>query len=481
MTPLTANQIADAAGGEVIAGDGSAVARMVSTSSRDAAGCVFVAIRGDVHDGHKFLDDARSGGATVAIVDRDVPVLEGVTVVRVPDTRRALGRLAQVVRRSITRPRVIAIAGSNGKTSTKNALHAVLSQSLRGTASPKSFNNDIGVPATLFPVAAEDDYVILEIGTNHPGEVEHLSRMSEPDIAVITSIGEEHLEFFGSLDAVRKENAAIATGLRPGGLLVVCDDEDLTTHLQHDGTTIRFGTTPDRVARFGTPSRVGDAEDTAWSTKPCHPDLGANDIRVTLDGTSFDCDGTRFTLPAIGAHFATNALAIIAVARHLGLTDAQIQTGLATADASDMRMQRRNLGGITLLNDAYNANPTSMRAALNTVGQVKWAGRRVVVLADMKELGDHSPAAHAAMADAVNALKPDLVFTVGPAWELPARSIAGCRWFADSEAAAADIAAAVTEGDLVLLKGSRSMKLERVADAIAARHQESSHHAGRPA
>ncbi|MDB5324641.1 MAG: murf: udp-n-acetylmuramoyl-tripeptide--d-alanyl-d-alanine ligase [Phycisphaerales bacterium] len=452
MTPLTANEIAEAAGGEVVAGDGSAVVDRVSTDSRTASGgCVFVALRGDNFDGHDYLKEVSAKGVSVVIVHGDVSqqsrdalsASASVAVVRVADTRRALGKLAQVVRRSITRPKVIAIAGSNGKTSTKNALHAVLSQSLRGTASPKSFNNDIGVPATLFPVSAEDDYVILEIGTNHPGEVEHLSRMSEPDVAVITSIGEEHLEFFGTLDAVRKENAAIATGLRPGGLLVTCDDAGLAAVLDHSGPRITFA--------------------------------AAENVRVTLDGTSFDYDGTRFTLPAIGAHFATNALAIIAVARHLGLSDAQIQNGLATADASDMRMQRRDLGGITLLNDAYNANPTSMRAALDTLRQVEWPGRRVVVLADMKELGDHSPAAHAAMADAVNALRPDAAFAVGPTWEAPSHAIEGCRWFADSETAAGVIAESVRDGDLVLLKGSRSMKLERVADAIAAQHP------GRPA
>lgn len=458
MKPLTARQIAEAAGGEIITGDSTAVAEAVSTDSRTArAGCVFVAIRGDVHDGHSHLSDVREKGATVAIIDRDVPVPAGVTAVRVPDSRRAMGRLAKLVRRSITRPKVIAIAGSNGKTSTKNALHAVLSQTLKGTASPKSFNNDIGVPATLFPVSADDDYVILEIGTNHPGEVENLSRMSEPDIAVITSIGEEHLEFFGDLDAVRKENAAITAGLRPDGLLVTCCDAGLLDELSFNG----------RVARFGTPGRAGESADTASNTKPCHPDLKATDIRVTLDGTSFSCAGTRFTLPAIGAHFAINALAIIAVARHLGLSDDLIKTGLAVADASDMRMQKQDIAGITLLNDAYNANPTSMRAALETLAQIEWPGRKVVVLADMKELGDHAPRAHADMAEAVRKLKPALSFAIGPAWEAPAVSIDRCRWFADSAEAALSVASLVEPGDLVLLKGSRSMKLERVADAIA--------------
>lgn len=454
MTPLTAAQIAAAAGGRLIGGDAEARADRVSTDSRAApVGCVFVALRGDTFDGHDYLESVRQQGATVAIVDRDTPAPAGIATIRVADTRRALGRLAQAVRRSATRTKVIAIAGSNGKTSTKNALHAVLSQTLRGSASPKSFNNDIGVPATLFPVSADDDYVILEIGTNHPGEVEHLSCMSEPDVAVITSIGEEHLEFFETLDNVRRENAAIVAGLRPGGLLVVCDDEELNGRLKHDGPVIRFGAS-------SSPIRTGDERR-----------LRASNISVMLDGTGFDCDGVRYHLPAIGAHFAANALAVIAVARHLGLDDEMIRAGLAKADASEMRMQRRVCGRVTLLNDAYNANPTSVRAAIDTLRQVDWPGRKIVVLADMKELGPLSAAAHDGIAAEVKRSPPDAVFAVGPAWEAASRGIAGCRWFADADAAAGEVAAAVRPGDLVLLKGSRSMKLERVADAIAAAHR----------
>ncbi|HEX8324275.1 MAG TPA: UDP-N-acetylmuramoyl-tripeptide--D-alanyl-D-alanine ligase [Tepidisphaeraceae bacterium] len=448
MRALTAHQIAEAAGGTLVGGDGSVVAHSVSTDSRAVpGGCVFVALRGDKFDGHDYLDEVCQSGATVAVVDRDLPAPAGVALIRVPDTRRALGRLAQVVRRSVTRTRVIAIAGSNGKTSTKNVLHHVLSRRLRGSASPKSFNNDIGVPATLFPVSPDDDYVVLEIGTNHPGEVEHLSRMSEPDVAVITSIGEEHLEFFHTLDNVRRENAAIVAGLRPGGLLVFNgDDERLGPFVADIGNTVRFG------------------------TKAGH-DLIAADIRVTLDGTRFTVAGADYFTPAIGAHFAVNALAVIAVARHLGLDDESIRAGLAGADASDMRMQRRVCGGVTVLNDAYNANPTSVRAALQALRQVEWPGRRVVVLADMKELGALSVEAHDAIAADVAAVPPDLAFAVGPAWQEPSHAIRGCRWFADSGDAAGVVADTVRDGDLVLLKGSRSMKLERVADAIAAVHR----------
>lgn len=445
MIPLTAQEIADSTGGEVIAGDAEARADQVSTDSRAVPrGCVFVALKGDTFDGHQFLPQARQQGATVAIVDAASPAPAGMTVVRVADTRRALGELARSIRRKIHRTRVIAIAGSNGKTSTKNLLHSVLSRTLRGTASPKSFNNDIGVPATIFPVRDEDDYVILEIGTNHPGEVENLSRIAEPDIAVITSIGEEHLEFFGDLEGVRRENATIAAGLRPAGLLIINgDDPALSGHLtNYTGKLLRFG--------FGE-----------------HNDLVARNVHVTIDGTSFDVDGRPYFVPTSARHFASNALAVIAIARHLGLDYDVIRTGLAFADSSEMRMQKRICGPVTLINDAYNANPTSMRASLETVAQIEWTGRKVIILGDMRELGEHAERAHEDTRDLAHSLAFSHVFTVGDVFGRACENASGIECFSDSASASAAIPSHVQPGDLVLLKGSRGLKLELIADAIA--------------
>jgi len=443
MKAISLEELAKSVDGTILAGDASAAADQVSTDSRAIPkGCVFVALRGEKFDGHDHLAEAGGKGASIAIVDRDMPLPNGVAVVKVPDTRRALGQLARIVRRSIPQTTVIAIAGSNGKTSTKNVLHSVLSHSLKGTASPKSFNNDIGVPATLFPVADDDDYVILEIGTNHPGEVEHLSHIAEPDIAVITSIGEEHLEFFQDLDGVRRENAAVIAGMPRDSLLIINgDDPHLPRYLSHFG---------------GEMVRFGFAESN---------DLIARDIRVTLDGTSFTLDHRRYTIPAIGRHFASNALGVIAVARAMGLTADQIHDALATSRGSDMRMEKRLIHEITLINDAYNANPTSMRAGLETLSDICWPGRKVAVLGEMKELGAHSAAAHSSMADVLNALSLDAVVTIGQAWQEPSQRMAGAHWFED--AADPRIATLLQAGDLVLLKGSRSMRLERIAESLA--------------
>jgi len=360
-------------------------------------------------------------------------------LIQVADTRKALGQLANHVRRGFTRTKVLAIAGSNGKTTTKNLLHSVLSTKLKGTASPKSFNNDIGVPATLLPVKADDDYVIVEIGTNHPGEVEALSRMAEPDCAVIVSIGEEHLEFFKNLDGVRRENAQIVAGLRNGGPLIVTgDDPTLCEHLPRDRTTTLFG--------FG--------DNNAFR---------ATDVHVDAEGTTFGFESRSWRVPLLGAHFAACGLAVIAVARWMGLSDADIQRGFDRAAPSEMRMQPKQIGSITLLNDAYNANPTSMRAALQTAQQIAPPRRLVLVLGQMGELGETSPTAHADVFAEARQMDA-LLITVGDAFK-PHRSD---RWFPDSTTATKEISTLLRPGDVVLLKGSRSTRLEKIAGAIEA-------------
>jgi len=299
--------------------------------------------------------------------------------------------------------------------------------------------------------------VIVEIGTNHPGEVDALSRMAEPDCAVIVSIGEEHLEFFKNLDGVRRENAQIVAGLRSGAPLIVTgDDPALREYLPTDRSITTFG------------FDEGNA-------------LRATDVQVTAEGTSFVAATPASPLPRegdacvaptknfvarvplIGAHFAACGLAVVAVARWMGLSDADIQRGFDRAAPSDMRMQPKQIGSITLLNDAYNANPTSMRAALKTAQQIAPPRRLVLVLGQMGELGETSIAAHADIFAEARQI-PALLITVGDAFQPHAE--ASDRWFPDSTTAAAEIPTLLRPGDVVLLKGSRSTRLEKIAAAV---------------
>jgi UDP-N-acetylmuramoyl-tripeptide--D-alanyl-D-alanine ligase len=470
----------------------------VSTDSRAIRpGQVFVAIRGDTHDGHAFLRDAVERGASMLVIDEAAALPAAglgrpVAVVRVPETRRALLRLAAAYRQTLTATRVIAVAGSNGKTTAKRLIDAVLSVRLRGTCSPKSFNNDIGVPLTILAASPADQYLLCEIGTNAPGEVHALAQAVQPDVAVITSIGREHLEGLGSLEGVAREEASLLAHLRPGGVAIVtADSPHLAEHLRPVANVVTFGRAAHADLRLS-------AVEHAPSPGGGGPHLGA--LRFAVNGRA------TYTLPLIGEHNALNALAAIAVGRRMGLADEQIADALAAASPAEMRMERLSIRGIDLINDAYNANPESMLAALRTLVAVgPAAARRVAVLGDMLELGAAAPDAHREIGRAILELDDaaragggagiNLVVIVGHlglfiAERLSAGAVSPCpasdgasapsapdrsrAWPADrytlvsdlDDGRAASVAALLKPGDLVLLKGSRRMRLERIVEAL---------------
>jgi UDP-N-acetylmuramoyl-tripeptide--D-alanyl-D-alanine ligase len=260
------------------------------------------------------------------------------------------------------RGQVIAVAGSNGKTGTKHLIHSALRETLRGSMSPKSFNNDIGVPLAIFPADTSDDYLILELGTNHPGEIRNLTHIALPDIAIVTNCSAEHLEGLGNLDGVRRENASLIEGLKPDGTLIINGDDPALT----EAVSAFHG---DRVT-FGF-SKTND--------------LWASDAVCSWNGTRFTSGpaGVEVFVPLLGSHIAVNALAAVAVARRMGLSDGQIVRNLAKSTGPEMRLQPIEGGGVRILNDAYNANPASMKAAIQTLTSLPAAGRRIAVLGDI--------------------------------------------------------------------------------------------------
>jgi UDP-N-acetylmuramoyl-tripeptide--D-alanyl-D-alanine ligase len=458
MKPASLQQIRQAVNGRSlspsVAGPGLSVSVVCTDTRSLEPGCLFVALKGDRFDAHEFLPDAAAKGAVAAIV-QDVPRqnLPNLQLIVVPDTRVALGKLANYARNQMS-CKVIGVAGSNGKTSTKYLIDSVLSTTKRGSMSPKSFNNDIGVPLTILPADPTQDYLVLELGTNHPGEIARLTEMATPDIAVITNCGAEHLEYLGDLMGVRQENASIIKGLRPRGMIAINgDDPELVAAVkpyEETGKVIRFGFHPDN-------------------------DLFATEIACDEWGTQFFLNNSRreIRVPMLGKHAAANALAAIAVARRLGLSDDEIADGLASARKPDMRLQLVNVGGVSILNDAYNANPNSMRAALETAVALSAAGRRVAVLGDMRELGQSAERYHREIGEFAAKCKLDLLACVGKQAELYAESAeragmpvgAICK-FPDARTAAASLPDWIQDGDLVLLKASRGIGLELVAQAI---------------
>lgn len=456
---MTLRQVRQAVGGKAlsaIVADGPLV-NVVCTDTRQMSnGSLFIALRGDNFDGHAYLAQAAKGGAMAALVEE--PPAQGIanlTLIQVQNTRVAMGKLASYCRQQM-RAKVIAVAGSNGKTSTKHLIDAALCARLRGSISPKSFNNDIGVPLTIFPADPRQDYLVLEIGTNHHGEIRNLSEMTTPDIAVITNCGADHLEFLGDVMGVRRENAAIIAGLNPKGLLVVHgDDAELLSGVKdYRGQRITFG--------FKNSN-----------------DLFATDVRCDETGTRFSLNNSRreVFVPMLGRHSACNALAAIAVARKLGVPEDVAIASLAVARGPDMRLQWQAAGDIRLLNDAYNANPDSMRAAIETAAAMPQMGRRIAILGDMKELGPSGDQYHREIGQCVATTgRFDLLVCVGPQAALigeaaiaagfPADSVAH---YADSVSASTPVRAMLRAGDLVLLKGSRTVYLEKIAAAIAQR------------
>jgi UDP-N-acetylmuramoyl-tripeptide--D-alanyl-D-alanine ligase len=428
----------------------------VTTDSRQArAGDLFVALRGERFDGHDFLADVVAGGAAAIMVEQDklrVPLPE-CGIIAVSDTRRALGQLAAAYRKDFSTP-LIAVGGSNGKTTTKELIASVLEQKFLALRNEASFNNEIGVPLTLLKLDSHHRAGVMEVGTNHPGELAPLVSMIQPRYGVITNIGREHLEFFGDLAGVAREEGWLAELLPAGGILFLNGDNEWTGEIarRSRATVVRAGFSP------GNDWRVGAA-------------------RVDKQGATFRVEAPRaefageYRLNLLGRHQLINALFALALGAELGLSRGEIERGLAECKPAKMRLQLWELNGVRVLDDAYNANADSMLAALQTLQDLPCKGRRVAVLGDMAELGASSEAAHEEIGRRAAELGVGQLFAVGKMAAVMARGArdAGLNRvleFTDVEAAAAAVKSFVKNGDLLLLKASRASRLERIADLL---------------
>lgn len=438
----------------------------VSIDSRTVQpGQLFFAIPGERFDGHNFVLDALRGGAAAAVVGQArVSALEAQIqaapdgplrplLISVDDPLVALGRLAAYHRKQL-HAQVIAVVGSNGKTTTKTMIDHVLGGRRRGRASPKSFNNAVGVPLTLLSAELGDEYLVVEIGTNAPGEIAGLARIVQPDQAIVTSIGEEHLEKLRDLDGVAAEECAVLDFMRPNGFVAMNGDAPQLRAVQPpDGVTLmRYGEDAAADVRLG-----GVQYADPW-------------LRFTINGRF------SYALPVVGAHNALNAAGAITIARRFGCEHPEIADRLRTFALPPMRGEKVLLGEVTLINDAYNANPASARAAIEMLLAMPCRGRRVAVFGEMLELGEQSPALHARTGALLGHSGIDEIFLVGPAVELmgPAclsngrepGTVQMCASIASCGERLADV---VQPGDVVLLKASRGVGLERVLPTLRAR------------
>lgn len=456
MDDCSLNFILEACQGSLVSGDPGLHVRRICTDSRQIQpGDLFIPLIGDKFDGHGFFSQAARNGAVAALVQagREIPSLAGLAVIQVKDTRGALGQIA-AAHRAHSQAKLVAVAGSNGKTTTKELVASVLRQKLPTLWSEGSFNNDVGVPLTLLKLETKHQAAVLEAGTNHPGELQPLLRMISPQYGVLTSIGREHLEFFGDLAGVVREEGFVAECLPSDGALFINGDSEWTQAISERASA--------RVIQVG----FGE-----------HNDWRALDYRLEDDGLSFSARGpgevgnATFSLKLLGRHQVINALLAAAVGHELGLSIAEIQRGLAACQPPRMRLQLWEHNGVRILDDSYNANADSMLAALKTLQDLPCKGRRVAVLGDMAELGAHSLEAHREIGRGAAQLGVGQLFAVGkmaPVIGEAARNAGLTRVleFLDVDSAASAVRSFVREGDVLLVKASRSTRLERVAEVL---------------
>lgn len=428
-------------------------AQGITTDTRDDLnGKVFVALKGDRFDGHTFVAKAFEKGAVCCVVDHSYEG-EG-ALVRVPDTRRFLGDLARVVRERNQIP-VVAVAGSNGKTTTKDILAHLLSNRFETVSSVASFNNDIGLPLTLFGLKESTEAAVVELGTNHPGEISRLATIARPTMGVITSIGREHLEFFHDLEGVADEEGGLAESLDDDGMLFINSDTPYAEAIANRTEAMVV--------------RVGSGLTADWVVSGIRMDGKGVTFRLSVPAEPQYAGEYAIELP--GKHNAYNAALAIAVAASLGVSPECVRESLSTVSGPSMRMDVRNVGGLTLINDAYNANADSTLAAIETLRGMKCDGHRIAVIGQMAELGDQTDAAHAEIGARAAGLGLDCVITLGEGGRVTAEACLKCGMqqvyhFEMKEDVCKRLQELVHEGDCVLFKASRSAKLEDVFEEL---------------
>ena len=458
MEALTLRQLLEAVNGTLLGDfdDLDAQAVQVSTDSRNITpGCLFIPLEGERFDGHSFINSALEAGAAGCLTARErESYLPGKFYIKVRSTQRALWELARYYKKLFPIP-FIAVTGSVGKTTTKDMTAAVLGARFRVHKTEGNFNNDIGVPLTLLRLEAQHEVCVVELGMDHAGEIDNLARLVEPDMALITNIGDAHIENLGSRENIFKAKCEIFPHLKRDGLAILNGDDPLLAALE--------GTLAQRTVF------VGEGEGLDYTARDLSSD-GAGHLfcRVKTPRSQFEAN-----IPALGSHMIYPTLMAAAAAEALGMAPDEIVRGIGAFLPTKMRMNIvRCKGDIVILNDAYNANPQSMRAAAAVLGDAQ-GRRKVAVVGDMKELGPGSEQFHRAVGGYFAQSGADRLIAIGELARFMAEGaqeagLAQADYFPTLDAARNALSREVRAGVTILVKASRSMAFEKIVDYLLA-------------
>ena len=452
MEKISVREILDATGGTLLWGDESIEIEFVTTDSRkDGKNMLFVPLEGETFDGHEFIRAAFDMGAVAALTHKDTEAFCDRTLIKVKNTKKALGDIARFYLGKYRVP-VLALTGSVGKTTTKDMIASALGERYNVLKTQGNFNNDIGLPLTVFNLEKKHETAVLEMGMNHFGEINYLASIAYPDKAVITNVGMSHIENLGSREGILKAKLEITDFFKKGNTLFINGDDDMLAKVD-DGEY--------DIVRFGIENEANDYR--------------AVNIKKDADGVEFDAiygnksAHIRVNLP--GVHNIYNALAAFCVCKSYGMADEEIARGIGAFLPSKMRMDIKKLDKLTIINDCYNASPASVEAALDVLCAME-CQRRVAVLGDILEMGDYAPEAHERLGEKVCELNVDLLITVGQyakymniGAEKKGMSAQMSVHYENNRQLIADIDKLIDDGDAVLVKASRGMKFEQIVQA----------------
>lgn len=451
MEDMRVKDLVRATGGRLLCGDENTPVYHIKTDSRNAAqGDLFVPLKGEKVDGHRFLAQAAKGGASAVLTSEHAAMEDGCAYIAVEDTLKALQDIGRYCRNRLSLP-LVGVTGSVGKTTTREMIAEALCGGFRVFRTHGNFNSQVGVPITMSEISKSDQIGVIELGMSEPGELTIIARIARIAMAVITNIGDAHIEQLGSRENILREKLTIQDGLETGGLVFLNGDDELLKQVRaRDGfETIYYGT-----------------------GENC--DYRAVDIRMENGIASFiavhGAQRVPVRLNVMGAHNVLNAMAALGVADQMGLSMAKAAKSLEAFHGFAHRQQLFKAGGMAIMDDTYNASPVSMAGALEVLGGMDTEGKKIAVLADMLELGPQSEAFHSQMGECAVKAGVDLLITVGQrakAIEAEARRLnpgLSCTHFEDVSSVSGYLKQAAGPGDFILFKGSNGMRLMDAVD-----------------